>query len=411
MTSAIEIAKRTETVEPRIIKSEEQYRDYLAQVETLAAEDPSHDSPEGARLELLAKLVEDYEKARCEFGRPDPVDAILFRMEQQGLRQKDIADLLGGKNRASEVLARKRPLTLSMIRALYEQLEIPPALLIREPRPSYGSEEFPEPDEVPTTLLVKRGWVDSAEGVPHLIRRLFAPAGSPIFLRHTLMFGASARTNRLHVRLWLARVRDVADSRTHLHGRFRPAELNEDLIRYVSRLSWMEKGPRLAREFLEEKGIAVVIEPHLPATHLDGAAMIGQSGAPVIGLTLRNDRLDNFWFTLIHELVHAWKHLGDETRRAIVDENIEKHVSDEDKIEREANDRAAEILIPRAVWKRSAAFMNPTPETIRALAADLQISPAIVAGRIRYERQNYALFAKLVGYRQARLAFPEVRWG
>ncbi len=86
-------------------------------------------------------------------------------------------------------------------------------------------------------------------------------------------------------------------------------------------------------------------------------------------------------------------------------------LSDEDRIEREANDRAAEILIPRAVWKRSAAFMNPTPETIRALAADLQISPAIVAGRIRYERQNYALFAKLVGYRQARLAFPEVRWG
>lgn len=59
------------------------------------------------------------------------------RMEQQGLRQKDIADLLGGKNRASEVLARKRPLTLPMIRALYEKLNIRPALLIREPAATY----------------------------------------------------------------------------------------------------------------------------------------------------------------------------------------------------------------------------------------------------------------------------------
>jgi HTH-type transcriptional regulator/antitoxin HigA len=410
MTNATGNAKSGDVIEPRIIKTEDEYRLYLQVVESLAAYDPPLDSPEGARLELLAKLVEEYEKSRFDFARPDPVDAIIFRMEQQGLRQKDIADLLGGKNRASEVLARKRPLTLTMIRALHEELDIPPALLIREPQPSYDIEEMPKAGQVPASLLVKRGWVDSEAGIPNLIRRLFAPTGSPIFLRHTLLFGMNARTNRTNVRLWLARVRDVADSRTHLSGRFRSADLNEDLIRYVSRLSWMEKGPRLAKELLEERGIAVVIEPHLPATHLDGAAMLGQSGAPVIALTLREDRLDNFWFTLIHELVHAWKHVGHGEHRAIVDENIEKRSSDDDKIEQEANTRAAEILIPRAIWKRSAAFMNPTTEAIRSLAADLQINPAIVAGRIRYERQNYALFSKLVGYRQARLAFPEVRW-
>lgn len=130
----------THRMEPRIIKSEEQYQQYLKQIEALALDDPPLDSPAGERLELLAKLVEDYEKARFEFARPDPIDAIRFRMEQQGLRQKDIAELLGGKNRASEVLARKRPLTLPMIRALYEHLDIPPTLLIREPRPAYGAE-------------------------------------------------------------------------------------------------------------------------------------------------------------------------------------------------------------------------------------------------------------------------------
>lgn len=124
-------------MEPRIIKTDDQYRQYLQVVEDLAANDPPLDSPDGARLELIAKLVEDYERTRYPFARPDPVDAIIFRMEQQGLRQKDIAEMLGGKNRASEVLARKRPLTLSMIRALHENLQIPSALLIRETRATY----------------------------------------------------------------------------------------------------------------------------------------------------------------------------------------------------------------------------------------------------------------------------------
>jgi len=130
-------------VEPRIIKTEEQYRSYLAEIQKLSAQDPKLDSVEGGRLELLAKLVEDYEKARFMFRKPDPVDAILFRMEQQGLRQKDIAPLLGGRNRASEVLSRKRALTLPMIRALHEKLDIPPALLIREPRGEYRVRKHP----------------------------------------------------------------------------------------------------------------------------------------------------------------------------------------------------------------------------------------------------------------------------
>jgi len=109
-----------------------QYRTYLAEIERLAASDPDPETPEGARLELLAKLVEDYEKQRHVFCRPDSVDVIRFRMKEQGLRQKDIAHLLGGKDRASEVLERKRPLTLTMIHALNEYLGIPAGLLIRD---------------------------------------------------------------------------------------------------------------------------------------------------------------------------------------------------------------------------------------------------------------------------------------
>ena len=396
-------------MEPRIIKTGEEYRSYLAEVERLAVDDPEVDSPEGRRLELLAKLVEDYEKECFVFETPDPVDAIVFRMEQQGLRQKDVAPYLGGKNRASEVLGRKRGLTLPMIRALHENLGIPPELLIRESTADCDAIEEIDDSQIPLDLLIKRGWLDAKMTAIDLLRRFEAPGGAPVRLRHTTTYGANSRTNRTHVWLWLSRVRQLGDSLSHLHDRSRRDELNEDLIRYVTRLSFMEKGPRLAKDFLEEHGIALVIEPHLPKTHLDGAAMIGCSGAPIIALTLREDRLDSFWFTLTHELVHAWKHLDSETHRAIADENIDKH-TDEDAIEKEANESAAEILIPRAVWRRSEAFLDPSPGTIRFLARELHISPSIVAGRIRFERQNYALFSKMVGYRRVRSQFPEIRW-
>ncbi len=124
-------------MELRIIKTEEQFHRYLDEARRLAGRDPDPQTPQGARLELLAKLVEDYEKERFKFRKPDPVEAILFRMQEQGLRQKDIAAIVGGRNRASEVLSRKRPLTLAMIRALHEKLGIPSELLIRQPSAEY----------------------------------------------------------------------------------------------------------------------------------------------------------------------------------------------------------------------------------------------------------------------------------
>ena len=397
-------------MEPRIIKTEEQYQRCLSEVERLAVHDPDPASVDGGRLELLAKLVEDFEKSRFKFRKPSPVEAILFRMEEQGLRQKDMAEMLGGKNRASEVLSGKRSLTLTMIRALYEKLAIPLELLIREPAVEYGPGDNVDASDIPTDLLVKRGWIERGASVTEMLNRFLAPAGSPILLRNTLMFGATTRTNRTNVWLWLAHVREIADSRAYLQGKYNKDALNLDVIKYVARLSWMDKGPRLAKDFLEERGIAIVIEPHLPKTFLDGAAMIGRSGAPVIGLTLRENRLDNFWFTLLHELIHAWKHLDPEKHRAIADENIEKAI-DTEAIELEANDLAREALIPPAIWRRSSARLQPSRQSIEALARELQIHPAIVAGRIRYERKNFSQFSGLVGYRQAQAQFPEVRWG
>lgn len=398
----------------RIIKTEDEHRYFMAELRRLAGHDPDPSSEEGARLELLAKLVEDYEKAKFQFAKPDPVDAIVYRMEQQDLKQKDIAALLGGKSRASEILARKRSLTLPMIRALTENLGIPASILIQDTS-NAGAVGVTEPDmaysNIDAELIVNRGWRDDQQGAFSMLQRVMAGHnGSPAFLKHTITFGCNRETRLTNVWLWLARVRDVADERTAVHARFNRAELTDDLLRYVARLSWMDDGPIAAIRFLEDRGVAVVIEPHLPKTHLDGAATLSCAGTPVIGLTVREDRLDNFWFTLIHELVHAQRHLNKDGLRAIVDGEIENVVENEG-IEKEANDVAAEILIPRSSWKRSRAYLKPSSTAIRDLATQLQINPAIVAGRVRRERKKYSFFSNLVGYRTVRALFPEVEWG
>lgn len=408
-TNAANETDRNRNMEPRIIKNEAQYRDYLSEVERLVSVDPMLESPDGARLELLAKLVEDYEKERFSIPKLDPVDAIVFRMEEKGLRQKDIAAYLGGKNRASEILARKRALTLPMIKSLNKHLGIPLELLIQDKEPEPEAEEEIDGSKVPMEELVRRGWIDAKVSVSELLKRFESPLGSPVRLRNTKTFGSNRQTNITSVWLWLSRIRERADSHPEVAKRFNASALNEDFIRYVTRLSYMSNGPRLAKECLEEYGISLIVEPHLPKTHIDGAAMLGRFGTPVIGLTARLDRIDNFWFTLTHELIHAWKHLDSEERRTIADENIERPDDNED-IENEANYLAREILIPTGEWRRSEVFLSPSQQTIRDFARTQQIHPAIVAGRIRFERQDYSKFSRLVGLRKVRRAFPEVQW-
>src|SRR5688572_26829693 len=109
-------------MELKVIKTEEQYRDYVGEAKRLTDEGIQPGSPEADRLELLVKLVESYERDRFRTHHPDPISAIRFVMQERGLRQKDLAPLLGGKNRASEILSGKRPLTLGMVRALSTSL-------------------------------------------------------------------------------------------------------------------------------------------------------------------------------------------------------------------------------------------------------------------------------------------------
>ena len=403
-------------MDPKIIKTEIEHKAYLAEVERLAAEDPVPGTPGGDRLELLAKLVEDYEKERFRFARPDPVSAIKFRMEEKSLKQKDLVAIMGGKNRVSEVLSGKRPLTLAMVRALSNELHIPIDLLIQESSPAQaGEDDLDSMDEarIPIAHILRSGQFPQHEATrlttSAIVQRYLKPKHGPLYLKQTITYGATPSTNKTNLKMWVGRVRELAHQTKRKRGVWRSGTVNEEFLTYVAQLSWSETGPRLAQQFLAEKGIALVILPHYPQTKLDGAAMQDQEGAPVIGLTIRHDRLDNFWFTLLHELVHAWKHLP-ELEMAIADEEVDKGHDGDNAKEAEANRLARDAFIPRAQWTRSEAYQRPSHETIQDLANRLHISPAVVAGRLRHEKSQYAPLGRLVGYRQVRKHFPEVIW-
>lgn len=117
-------------MEIKVIKSEQDYDKALARLRTIFNADM--DTPEGDEAEVLSILIEKYEDEHHPIGMPDPIEAIKFRMEQMGMNQKDLAELVGYTSRVSEILNRKRKLTLNMIRKLSAALQIPTEVLVQE---------------------------------------------------------------------------------------------------------------------------------------------------------------------------------------------------------------------------------------------------------------------------------------
>ena len=115
-------------MEVKVIKTEEDYNVALERLEEIFQ--APVDSMEGDEAELLSILIEKYEDENYEIEAPDPIEAIRFRMEQLGMTNKDLAEIIGYKSRVSEIFSRKRQLSLKMIRNLHEKLKIPYESLI-----------------------------------------------------------------------------------------------------------------------------------------------------------------------------------------------------------------------------------------------------------------------------------------
>ena len=174
---------------------------------------------------------------------------------------------------------------------------------------------------------------------------------------------------------WVMRVQKLA--RKQNVGRFDLDQL-KDVINSLSRLTYEQEGIRRVPQLLKEAGIRFVVVPHLSKTYLDGAAFYLEEGEPVIALTLRYDRIDNFWFVLLHELAHICK-----GHRNVFADRVEGQDANED--EAEANSYSRDWLIPVEAYQSfvEKSFLGFNDDDILRFSAEIRRHPGIVVGRLQ----------------------------
>lgn len=241
-------------------------------------------------------------------------------------------------------------------------------------------------DAIPTNLSDEESFTYLHRDVTDHILKY----GTPTLLRTGLT--TEDRTDDLLLIAWKARVARVASKIIKSHAIQYCMDDATWLLDLV-RLSKLRDGPTQARELLLSKGIILVVERQIPGMRVDGAAFL-VDGIPVIGLTLRRDTIDNFWFTLLHEVGHALLHYRSGLSAGFFDD-VER--ASLEAVEFEANEFASNMLIPEEKWKRSPARISKSVGPIEKFAQELSINPAIVFGRIQKERGNYTIFSDMLG--------------
>jgi HTH-type transcriptional regulator/antitoxin HigA len=192
-------------------------------------------------------------------------------------------------------------------------------------------------------------------------------------------------------------------------AKYKKGAVNLNFMRELAKLSVNENGPLLARDFLQKNGIRLVVEKHFSKTYLDGAAILINRDNPVIGLTLRYDRLDNLWFTLMHELAHISLHYDQDINLFYDEIEGVKGITLTEK-EQEADRMAEEALLPQSKWEVSPARLIPSLMAARSLAAETGVHIAIIAGQMRHRGKAYGYLNKIVNEEKVRKYFPEERW-
>jgi HTH-type transcriptional regulator / antitoxin HigA len=342
-------------------------------------------------IEVLTTLVEQYEEKFARVEAPDPIAAIKFRMEEKGLTPRQLEPYIGSRARVSEVLTGKRSLSIDMIRSLHEGLGIPYASLVARQRKSESVDEI-SGDVL--RHLNTLGFTLDRDEISHFIPLSLQKTTPSALLRKTRTQRAASKTDQGALLLWQAAVLQRAEA-LKLTSSFDRSQFSQASLRKLAKMSSKIDGIKRVSENLSHLGIAVIVMPSLPGTFLDGAAMVTSTNAPVVGLTLRYDRADNFWFTLLHELSHICLHyeilVGGHT--AFVDD---MEIASDDVQEQEADALAQESLIPSSILEQVVWSPDSSLDDITTVSARALVPVTVVAGRWQRDHQNYKKFSRLI---------------
>lgn len=377
-----------------------------------------------SQCESLSDEISEYEALRSGTKTILQADSLaelpvlLIRARiARGLSQRELAEKLGLKEQQVQRYESEKYASAKLTRLveIAESLNLDVSEIAQLRGSSFANAEPDlEWNKFPIAEMYRRNWfqsftgtLETAKSAAHdLIQELARTAGrstSPALFRQRVR--ANSKIDKFALLAWKWRVLTIARRRS-MPAKFSRKALTNEWFNRLVRMSAQADGPLKAREFLAESGISLVIEPHLSHTHLDGAAFLGERGKPVVALTLRHDRIDNFWFVLLHELIHVRKHL----RKGELEDVFDDLDGDADPIEQEADLWAGRALIPDEEWETALARYVQSEEATRQFAEELGISPAIVAGRVRNESGNYTILRDLVGYGDVRKQFPEARF-
>ena len=369
----------------RPIRTEEDYAAALARFSDIF-QAPSG-TPDGDERDIWADLIERYEDEHHPNPPVSAVAAIEFMMDQRGMTRRDLIPFIGSASKASEVLSGKRDITMAMARALHKHLGIPADVLLQDPHASLDNELDLEWERFPLKSISEwlglkdtRNLKDRAE---EIVSALMERAGGPqvattALFRKNDLTRVNAKANPYALTAWCWQVMAQANE-SPPSAEYRADTVTPDFLREVARMSRFGDGPQLAREILAELGVALQIVPHLPRTYLDGAAMWVDGDRPVIGLTIRYDRIDNFWFTLLHELAHLGRHLdGDESTVFYDDLSLRGPRTEApaiEDVEIEADTWAEDALVPPSDdWESSLFYEVLSPIEVMELAQKYEVT-------------------------------------
>lgn len=345
-----------------------------------------------------------------------PGEFLKDELEARGWTQTDLAEVLGRPTRlVNELVLGKRSVSPETAHGLANALGTTPELWMNLESAYQLSKLRPEdPDvqrrakiygKVPVKELLRRGWIEKAENPEVLEQRVLAFMDmaslddSPEFVAAAR---ASSEPAMAHC-AWLARAKQLARA-APVTGTFSATALSDALARIKTLLKSAEETRRVP-EILAAGGIRMVIVEHLPQTRIDGACFWLGPQSPAIALSLRYDRIDAFWFTLMHELAHVRAGDGKATDVPIdtdlVGEDLPRGTKSE--TEKKADDFAADFLVPRLEIKNFVARVRPlySKEKILGFAGRIGVHPGIVVGRLQ--------FMKEIGYTHSREMLAKTR--
>jgi len=384
-----------------------------------------------SEIEILESQLQEYENLKTgvvtnfKANTLDELPIVLIQARiAQKLSQRELGELIGVQEQqiqryesdkyASANLRRIQEIANALKLNIAEIAEINKTIKLKT---GVEKSNVIEWNRFPAKEMYKRGWFEGFSGslkdlteeadelVAHFILNY---TKKPSLTLHHKMIRSGSQIDLYALLAWECRIRALA-SKIEVIRKFNPKLLTADWIEDFKRLSMHSDGPIQAKAMLNEVGIRLIIEPHLPNTYLDGAAMLLNGKTPIIGLTLRHDRIDNFWFVLFHEFIHVKNHLEKGKIENIFDDlPPDTETSSENDVEKEADQLANEILIPTTEWEKALPRYVRSTESILGFASQLKISPAIVAGRIRREANNYTMFNNLIGQGEVRKQFTDV---